>query len=90
MPKPITVPFSKQLRALSLIDSDLASVRYAAKNIGIPKSTLHDNLPNFRKELDSYVEWCNSSHEREIRSTLSIVLEGKTSARDAAAIISRL
>ena len=90
MPKPITVPFSKQLRALSLIDSDLASVRCAAKNIGIPKSTLHDNLPNFRKELKSYTEWCSSSDEREIRNTLSIVFEGKTSARDAAVILSRL
>lgn len=89
MPKLINISLSNKLKALALLDSGFSTVRAAAKNTCIAKSTLHDNVPKFKKDIENFESWCNSSAEREIRQTLSCVFEGKSSARDTATVLSR-
>ena len=89
MPKLIDISLSNKLKALALLDSGLSTVRDAAKNTCMAKSTLHDNLPKFKKDVEKFEIWCDSSAEREIRQALSYVFEGKSSARDAATVLSR-
>ena len=90
MPTPNTTPLLTKLHAISLIDSGEASIRYAAKATGIAKSTLFDNIPKFRESANEFTHWQSDSEERLIRNTLSIAMEGKSSARDTAVVLSRI
>jgi len=90
MPKLNPIVLSKKLHAVSLVDSGLVSIRSAALAVGIAKSTLHDNLAKFRKAEEDFTKWYSSSDERLVRHTLSIAMEGRASARDTAAVLSRI
>jgi hypothetical protein len=89
MPKHHSAPFPTELHAISLIDSQGQSIRTAARTVGVPKSTLHDNLGKYRVDLAAFEAWRESSERRLVRDILSQTFEGKASSRDCAAVISR-
>lgn len=90
MPTPKVISLSSKLHALSLVDVGKASIRSAALTVGLAKSTLHDNLPKFRKAQKDFEVWLSRSEERMVREALSIAIEGKSSARDTAVVLSRM
>jgi hypothetical protein len=89
MPMIHSIPFRSELHAISLIDFARQSVRAVAQAIGVPKSTLHDNLSKYRANIDSFCEWQQRGELRLVRDVLTLCFEGKTSSRDCAKIVSR-
>ena len=75
-----------QLHAISLIDLGRESIRSVAEAVGIPKSTLHDNLGKYRIEVAAFEQRQNNFELTLARDILSLKFEGKTSSRDCAKI----
>ena len=87
MPAKNIIPLPKKMHALALIDTQKSSIRNTADSIGIAKSTLHDNLGSYRREVSEFEKWRESSEEGLVRNILSLTLEGKVSSRDSETIM---
>lgn len=90
MPIVKNIPLITKMHAISLIETGKATLRSAAVAVDIAKSTLHDNIPKFKQEVNEFVNWQKASEERLVRNTLSMMMEGKNSARSAAVVLSRI
>ena len=81
---------TQKFQALSLLLSG-STYRVTAKEVGIPKSTLHDNLGKFASAIDSLRDTGKNGPQRFlVRAALSLCLICKSSARDCALTISSL
>ena len=81
---------TQKFQALSLLLSG-STYRDTAKEVGIPKSTLHDNLGKFASAIDSLRDTGENGPQRSlVRAVLSLCLICKSSARDCALAISSL
>lgn len=91
MPKRNNTTIQEKAHALKLIDDRDHSLREASGVVGIPKSTLHDNLSKFRAEVSHFeVNPPPDASEKLVRAALILTFDGKTSARDCALTISKL
>ena len=90
MPTKNPISFQEKMHALTSIDVMGRSLRQTSMVMGIPKSTLHDNLPAYRETLASAAEFDSQQYSKRslTRDILLLSLEGKTSSRDCARIIS--
>lgn len=88
MPAKHSIPLRKELHALALVDAK-QSLRRASKIIGVPKSTLHDNLENYRSDVERYEKYQNPSQRDLMKEILIVSMEGKTSSRDCANVLSK-
>ena len=64
MPILKVISLSTKIHSISLIESPKSSLRSAAVSFGIAKSTLHDNIPKFRRDISGYIDWQDASEER--------------------------
>ena len=79
-----------KLRALALVDHGSRSIREIAADLQIPKSTLHDNLPIYRRDVARFMEWQDESDRHLVRNILIQMFDGKTSSRACAITLSKL
>ena len=54
MPTKHSIPFREKLHAIGLIDAAKQSIRKVSLVVGVAKSTLHDNLANYRREIAAF------------------------------------
>ena len=90
MPTIHAINLRSQLHVISLIDLGRESIRSVAGVVGVPKSTLHDNLGKYRIEVAAFEQRHNNFERTLARDILSLTFEGKTSSRDCAKILSRM
>jgi hypothetical protein len=88
MPACNVIPLRKKIHAAILQEEQNLSYREIAKIIQIPKSTLFDNMVSFKSESDKFLNFLNYDDLRFAEDTLNFMFNGKTSARDAAKILS--
>lgn len=82
------IPLRKELHALALVDAK-QPLRLVSKIIGVPKSTIHDNLDNYRSNIKAFERQQLRLDRDLVRDILIISMEGKTSSRDCANILSK-
>jgi len=81
--------FDRKLQLVKLKDHQHLSYRQTSQKTGIPKSTIHDNINQFRKEAEAFNSAINADPvERLVRTTLILAMNGKCSTRDTASTIS--
>ncbi len=90
MPTLHSINLQSQLHAINLIDLGRESNRTVAEVVGVPKSTLHDNLGKYRIDVAAFEQRHNNFQRTLARDILSLTFEGKTSSRDCAKILSRM
>lgn len=88
MPAKHSIPLQKELHALALVDAK-QPLRKVSKIVGVPKSTLHDNLDNYRSDVERFERQHHRFDKDLAKDILSASMEGKTSSRDCAIILSR-
>ena len=88
MPARHSIPLRKELHALALVDAK-QPLRRVSKVIGVPKSTIHDNLENYRSDVERYEKYQNPSQRDLMKEILIVSMEGKTSSRDCANVLSK-
>lgn len=89
MPKKHYMPFKSKLHAIGLVDGAKKSLRNVSMMIGTAKSTLHDNLKGYRKDIASFEKHQQRSERALAEDILLVSFQGKTSSRDCAGILSR-
>jgi len=90
MPMRHKCDYSTKMRALSLVDESKSSIRKVSNILKIPKSTLHDNLPNYRANLASFIDLQDRPEYYLVRNILIQVFEAKSSARASAMSLSKI
>lgn len=88
MPAKHSIPLRKELHALALVDAK-QPLRRVSKIIGVPKSTIHDNLEKYRSDVACYEKYQNPSQRELMKDILIVSMEGKTSSRDCANVLSK-
>ena len=89
MPTKHSIPFREKLHAIGLIDAAKQSIRKVSLVVGVAKSTLHDNLANYRREIAAFELGQQQSQRALAKDILLVSFEGKTSSRDCARILSK-
>jgi predicted DNA-binding protein YlxM (UPF0122 family) len=90
MPKHHSISVELKLHAASLIDLEKQSIRMVANTIGVAKSTLHDNLNDYRNEVKRYEHWFDQSDKNLVRNILLMSFDGVCSSRGSATVLSKL
>ena len=87
---PYSTAFEQNLHAITLIDVANQSLRKTSAVVGIPKSTLHDNLEKYRSDMALFQSWQDNCEAELVRRILITSLDGKVSSRDCATIMAKL
>ena len=77
MPKKPSLPMRKMMLIVSNLDENHKSIRDLSKQIGVAKSTLHDNLPNYRSKIKQYESWAKNPSLVIIKKVLQLVMVGR-------------
>jgi hypothetical protein len=73
---------------VNLKDHKGRSYREISREVGIPKSTLHDNTSKFRAEIDAWIAASSVDHVQTlIRVVLILSLNGQCSSRNVGSVI---
>jgi hypothetical protein len=89
MPTKHSMPFQEKLHAIGLIEGAKHSLRKVSTVIGVAKSTLHDNLDNYRKDIAAFEEFQQGSERDLAKDVLLLSFDAKTSSRDCANVLSK-
>lgn len=87
---PYSSAFERNLHAVTLIDVANQSLRKTSALVGIPKSTLHDNLEKYRSDMALFQSWQDNCEADLVRRILITSLDGKVSSRDCATLMAKL
>ena len=83
--------FARKLRIVNLKDEQGLSYRQLEDKVGVPKSTIHDNMVKYREEADAFHAAVGIDPvERLVRAALIVSMNGKCSLRDTASVISAI
>ena len=88
MPKKHSLPLRKMMLAVTHLDEEQRSIREVSQLVGVPKSTLHDNIADYRLKIDQFELWLRNPTQFVVRSVLILILTGRCSARACAKSIS--
>ena len=85
------ISFERKLRLVNLKDDEDLSFRETSARTGIPKSTIHDNISNFRKDVEAFCAVTETDPvERLVRTSLALGMSGKCSSRDSASVMAEI
>lgn len=90
MPATNVIPLRTKIHASILREEQKLSYRRLEDIVHIPKSTLHKNMPSFKLETDEYLDFIECNDLKLASQTLSIMFQGKSSARDATKVLNSL
>lgn len=89
MPTKHSIPFESKLHAVGLIEGAKYSFRQVSSVMGVAKSTLHDNLSSYRKDIIAFEQYHQRTQRALAKDILLLSFEAKTSSRGCAAVLSR-
>ena len=89
MPTKHSIPFESKLYAIGLLEGAKHSLRKVSSVMGVAKSTLHDNISSYRKDIVAFERYQEQSERALAKDILLLSFEAKTSSRGCAAVLSR-
>ena len=85
------ISFERKLRLVNIKDDENLSFRETSARTGIPKSTIHDNIANYRQEVEAFRTATETDPiERLVRTSLTLGMNGKCSSRDSASVMAEI
>jgi predicted DNA-binding protein YlxM (UPF0122 family) len=85
------ISFERKLCLVNLKDGENLSFRETSARTSIPKSTIHDNIANYRQEVEAFRTAIKTDPvERLVRTSLALGMNGKCSSRDSSSVMTEI